>query len=299
MDEKDGVKALQTLTSPASVIGDAKDTVDEFLFAVSYKEKDCLVPTYMTIATNKLLHNLAEIKETYFAQLEKERHHLTQNAVSHKVATYDTTEDVAVKLISILNLLLENARETPIDLSPNQPHMTIEEALKTSELEIMQDSFLSDVLKWMKAHPFATAFHIAMVLLMLCPGLAVAPLLEIIGFGAEGIIGGKPKFAMYDEIPRSFFADQITGSVVASYQAIAGPIAARSLFAVLQSTAMGGYGVVKVYKAVRAAIALAIAFEIGRAQVQHGCSEKRSLIPTAYTGSGIGKGRDCASCVIQ
>lgn len=78
--------------------------------------------------------------------------------------------------------------------------MTVEEALKTSELEIIQDSFLSDVLKWMAAHPYATAFHIAMVLLMLCPGLAVVPLLEMVGFGTEGIIAGKSKSTMHLEI---------------------------------------------------------------------------------------------------
>lgn len=299
MDEKNHLKALHSLTSPAKIVGGAKDVVDEFLFAISYKEKDCLVPTYATNATNKLLHDLAEIKEKYLAQLEKERRYPTLNAVNHKVAAYGTTEDIAAKLQSILNSLLEKSRETPIDVSPNQPHMTVEEALKTSELEIIQDTFLSDVLKWMAAHPYATAFHIAMVLLMLCPGLAVVPLLEMIGFGADGIIGGKPKSTINDEILGSFVADLIAGSVVASYQSVAGPIAARSLFAVLQSTAMGGYGVFKVYGAVRAAIALAVAFEVGRAHAQHGCSEKRSLIPTAHYESGAGKVRGCASCVIQ
>lgn len=190
------------------IVGGAKDIVDEFLFTVSYKEKDCLVPTYMTNATNKFLHDLAEIKERYLAQLEKERHHPTQNAVNHKVATYGTTEDVAAKLIAILNSLLEKARETPIDVSPNQPRMTVEEALNTSELEIIQDSFMSDVLKWMAAHPYATAFHIAMVLLMLCPGLVVVPLLELVGFGADGIIFGKPKSTIRYEIRRTFFAHQ-------------------------------------------------------------------------------------------
>lgn len=98
---------------------------------------------------------------------------------------------------------------------------------------------------------------------------------------------------------RSFVADQFAGSAAAAYQSIAGPIAARSLFAVLQSTAMGGYGILKVYRAVRAAIALAVTFEVGRARVQHGCSEKHFLIPTVHHESEVGKARGCASCVIQ
>lgn len=199
-DEKIDRKDLHNLTSPASLVGGAKDVIDDFLFAVSYKEKDCLLPTYLTNATNNFLHYLAEIKEKYLAQLKKERHHSTHNVGNYMVATYGTTEEVAAKLENLLNSLLEKSRETPIDVDPNHPHMTVEEALKTSELDILQDTFLSDVLKWMAAHPYATAFHIAMALLMLCPGLAVAPLLEMVGFGAEGIIAGKSKSMMHEEI---------------------------------------------------------------------------------------------------
>lgn len=199
-DQKNDLKGLGTITTPALIVGGAKDVVDDFLFAVSYKEKDFLVPNYMANAMNKLLHDLAEIKEKCMAQLKKERHHSTHNVGNHTVATYGTTEDVAAKLNNIIISLLEKSRETPIDVGPGQPHMTIEEALKTSELEIMQDNFLSDVLKWMAAHPYATAFHIAMALLMLCPGLAVVPLLEMVGFGGEGIIAGKSKSTMHEEI---------------------------------------------------------------------------------------------------
>lgn len=193
MDGKGDLKALQSLTSPAPFAREAKDIVDEFLFAVSHKEKDCLVPTYMTNAIEKFLHDLAGIKERYLAQLEKEGHHLTQNALNDNdtVAAYSTTEDVAAKLVSILKTLLEKARETPIDVNANQPHLSVEEALKASELKIIiQDSLQSDVLKWMAAHPYATAFHIAMILLMLSPGVVVVPLLELVGFGTEGIIFG-------------------------------------------------------------------------------------------------------------
>ncbi len=196
MDEKGDLKALQNLTSPALLAGEAKDIVDELLFAVSYKEKDCLVPTYLTKATNKFLHKLAGIKGRYLAQLENERHHPTRNAVNDNdtVGAYGTTEDVAAKLNSILKTLLEKARETPVDVNPNQPHMSVEEALKSNELEIIiQGSLQSDVIKWMAAHPYATAFHIAMILLMLSPGLVVVPLLELVGFGTNGIIFGMPK----------------------------------------------------------------------------------------------------------
>lgn len=192
MDEKGDLEALQNLTGPAPFAGEAKNIVDEFIFTVSYKEKDRLVPTYMTAATEKFLYELAGIKEKYLAQVgRKEGHHLVND--NDTVAAYGTTEDVAAKLISILKTLLDKARETPIDVNPNQPHLSVEEAMKSSELEIIvQDSLLSDVLKWMAAHPYATAFHIAMILLMLCPGLVVVPLLELVGFGTEGIILGMP-----------------------------------------------------------------------------------------------------------
>lgn len=62
---------------------------------------------------------------------------------------------------------------------------------------------------------------------------------------------------------------------------------------------MGGYGVFKVYTAVRAAIALAITFEAGRADMQHGCGEKLSLIPTADGEAEVTKARWCAGCVLQ
>lgn len=196
MGEKGDLEALQNLTGPASFVTLAKNIVDEFLFAVSYKEKDCLGPTNMINATQKFLHDLAGIKERYLAQSEKERNHPTQTAVNDtdKVAAYGTTEDVAAKLNSLLNTLFEKARETPIDMNSNQPYMPVEEALKSSELEIIiQGPLLSDVLKWMAAHPFAAAFHIAMILLMLSPGVVVMPLLGLVGFGADGIIFGMPK----------------------------------------------------------------------------------------------------------
>ena len=85
----------------------------------------------MTNVTNKFLHDLAEIKEKYLAQLEEQRHYSTQNVGNHTAATYGTTEEVAAKLKTIINSLLEKARDTPIDVGPNQPHMKVEEALKT------------------------------------------------------------------------------------------------------------------------------------------------------------------------
>lgn len=191
MAEKGDLEALHNLTGPALFAGDTKDIVDEFLFAVSYKEKDRLVPTYLTAATERFLFHLAVIKEKYLAQVAKEGHHHVVND-NDTVAAYSTTEEVAAKLISILKTLLDKARETPIDVKPNQPHLSVEEALKSSELEIiLQDSLQSDVLRWMAAHPYATAFHIAMILLMLSPGIVVVPFLELVGFGTDGIIIGN------------------------------------------------------------------------------------------------------------
>ena len=112
---------------------------------LSYKEKDRLVPTYITNVMNKFLHDLAEIKEKYLAQLEEQRHYSTQNVGNHTAATYGTTEEVAAKLKTIINSLLEKARDTPIDVGPNQPHMKVEEALKTMKtlLTIRMESKIS------------------------------------------------------------------------------------------------------------------------------------------------------------
>ncbi len=78
------------------------------------------------------------------------------------------------------------------------------------------------------------------------------------------------------------------GSVAARYMAMAGEIAARSLFACLQSAAMGGYGVWRVYAAVRSAIAAAQAFEIGRAKMREGQAFAPIMISSSEKGDLTG-----------
>ena len=71
---------------------------------------------------------------------------------------------------------------------------------------------------WIKAHKKETALILAgIIILALC--LAMPPILGAIGFGAQG---------------------PIIGSMAASWQASIGSVAAGSLFAFLQSAAMGG-----------------------------------------------------------
>ncbi|KAG5973180.1 hypothetical protein E4U58_005531 [Claviceps cyperi] len=82
--------------------------------------------------------------------------------------------------------------------------------------------------------PFSTAFVAAGVLVAALPGLAVAPALGGLGFGALG---------------------PVAASAAAGVQSCIGNVAAGSLFATLQSAGMGGAGAVVVNAAVSGAAA--------------------------------------------
>jgi len=58
-----------------------------------------------------------------------------------------------------------------------------------------------------------------------------------------------------------------TASLAAVYQAVAGPIAAKGVFATLTSAGAGGYGLVVVYRATRIGIVVVGAVGTGLAAV--------------------------------
>ncbi|KAL8818111.1 MAG: hypothetical protein Q9223_003187 [Gallowayella weberi] len=92
---------------------------------------------------------------------------------------------------------------------------------------------------WIAAHPYQTAFQVSMLLLTLGPGLLAGPALGAAGFSSSGLV---------------------SGSAAAAHQAATGNVAARSVFAVLQSAGAGGYGVPIVHGAIRAGSVIAGTF---------------------------------------
>ena len=96
----------------------------------------------------------------------------------------------------------------------------------------------SNITDWIRSHPRETKIVGAgLVAACLCP-LIMGPLLAGIGFGAAGPIAGRLLPHVFDDM----LAKASQGSLAAAIQATLGPVAAGSLFAVLQSAAMGGYG---------------------------------------------------------
>ncbi|KAF2753406.1 hypothetical protein EJ05DRAFT_541919 [Pseudovirgaria hyperparasitica] len=81
--------------------------------------------------------------------------------------------------------------------------------------------------RYVKAHPFKTIFYIvggvSTGIMIFQPALIFGPLLSLMGFTAVG---------------------PAAGSLAAAWQASLGTVAGGSLFAILQSAAMAGYGAV-------------------------------------------------------
>ncbi|OBT89854.1 hypothetical protein VE02_00813 [Pseudogymnoascus sp. 03VT05] len=87
------------------------------------------------------------------------------------------------------------------------------------------------VLEWTAAHPGQTALLVVNGALFFTPAALTGPLLTSMGFGATG---------------------PVASSVAASLQSMLGNVGAGSVFAYLQSAAMGGYGAVVVNGATQA-----------------------------------------------
>ncbi|KAL8696812.1 MAG: hypothetical protein Q9201_007465 [Fulgogasparrea decipioides] len=105
---------------------------------------------------------------------------------------------------------------------------------EVSDLEEAENAehsgYAKKVADWVYAHPWQTAFQVGMGVMMVTPGAVVAPVLSAAGFQST-LVGG---------------------SAAAAWQANITPVAARGLFATLQSAGAGGYGIPIVHGAVRA-----------------------------------------------
>ncbi|RDW70986.1 hypothetical protein BP6252_07549 [Coleophoma cylindrospora] len=87
------------------------------------------------------------------------------------------------------------------------------------------------VQNWITTNPGQTALLVSNGILFFTPAALTGPLLATMGFGASG---------------------PLAGSVAASLQSMLGNVGAHSVFAYLQSAAMGGYGVASVNGIVQA-----------------------------------------------
>ena len=87
-----------------------------------------------------------------------------------------------------------------------------------------------------------SGIYIAGGVLIMCPWLLTAPLLGLLGFSAAGpVAGGKANIIMHNLYTWLTFA---IGSIAAMIQSTMSPVAAGSLFAILQSAGMGGSGAI-------------------------------------------------------
>ncbi|KAK7540595.1 uncharacterized protein J3D65DRAFT_600717 [Phyllosticta citribraziliensis] len=107
--------------------------------------------------------------------------------------------------------------------------------LRTTRIRITDQ--LRATLAWIKAHPYLTALLVACGVVAVVVPLAYGSVLGAAGFAAVG---------------------PVAGSWAAGTQAAIGSVAAGSVFAVLQSAAMGGYGVA-LFVAVVPALAAVVA----------------------------------------
>ncbi|KAI8960643.1 hypothetical protein F5Y11DRAFT_329014 [Daldinia sp. FL1419] len=103
-------------------------------------------------------------------------------------------------------------------------------------------NFAEDITNWARKNPWkAAATGVAVV----APGLIAGPVLGVLGFGANGIVGG---------------------SIAAGIQSGIGNVAAGGVFATLQSAGMAGYGAATVNGIVSAGGIIGSAFSAYRSR---------------------------------
>lgn len=127
-------------------------------------------------------------------------------------------------------------------------------------------SWLQNSTQWVSDNPVRPAFAAAGATAVIIPGVVVAPVLAVAGFGAQGIIGGECSLwtlLMQYCVP-NIDLDVSSGSIAAGIQATIGNVAAGGLFAIFQSAGMAGYdagivnGGVQIAGVVAAAAAAAV-----------------------------------------
>ncbi|KAL8836209.1 MAG: hypothetical protein Q9176_006470 [Flavoplaca citrina] len=116
--------------------------------------------------------------------------------------------------------------------------------------EVDYPKYAKKVISWPAAHPYQTAWHAGMGILMIGPGLLAGPALSAAGFTSNGIAAGMT-------LPISSCApdDTLTwpsGSAAAARHAALRTISSSSTFAILQSAGAGGYGAPIVYGLIQA-----------------------------------------------
>ncbi|KAI9657395.1 MAG: hypothetical protein M1821_003077 [Bathelium mastoideum] len=95
------------------------------------------------------------------------------------------------------------------------------EAVDKSAFKVQMKDVPYQVLDWIRNNPGTAGLYAANGAIIICPALITGPTLGLLGFSAAGPAGG---------------------TAAAWIQSVIGPVAARGIFATLQSAAMGGYG---------------------------------------------------------
>ena len=191
------VCGIRHTTSQTQMV-DVEDIVQDWLHTL---------PCDLVATINTFINALIQKKEDYLAHKDKssyepeyERLLYTSNTSTGRGAAEASmsNEDIAFHLSRAIGALLESARQNPIHLSTQPPNIDVDELhdritkiYRANNSNIKDCSFAEDVLKWVAAHPYQTAFHVACALLLLYPGIVTVPILALVGFAPEGIIAGN------------------------------------------------------------------------------------------------------------
>ena len=129
-------------------------------------------------------------------------------------------------------------------------------------IQIREQDIPHHILEHVRNNSPSSGLFLANDLVFICPWLLTAPFLGFLGFGAAGPVAGKfpnVHFSITD-MPL-LIASFSVGSIASWIQSIISPVAGGSLFAILQSAGMGGFGATVVNGVVAAggAVRMAIA----------------------------------------
>lgn len=111
--------------------------------------------------------------------------------------------------------------------------------------EVDYPKYAKKVISWPAAHPYQTAWHAGMGILMIGPGLLAGPALSAAGFTSNGIAAGMT-LPIASCAPNDVLIWP-SGSAAAARHAALRTISSPSTFAMLQSAGAGGYGAPIVY----------------------------------------------------
>jgi hypothetical protein len=116
--------------------------------------------------------------------------------------------------------------------------------LKVKAQEIYERFELDRLRQHIKDNPKQTLFYVTAAGIFIAPALATSPLLAAFGLSAQGPVSGK-----FSSTTLPLLDEKLTmtlGTAAAAIMSWVGPIEAGTWFAVLESAAMGGYGVATV-----------------------------------------------------